>query len=308
MKQLPIFLILVIIIVFQIDLLAQCTGSLSINLVGSSTGNSVTSIIVTHPAPLTAIKIGEPFTLSVSATGANLTYQWRKDNINVSNAISSTYTVSAAAIDHAGNYTVLVHGDCGSDRISNTALVQIAPLPLTWLNFQVLLIELNHVQLHWTTIAEINVKHFTIERSSDGKHFTPILKPIPANNALTKNEYTATDELPLDGVNYYRIAETDFDGRRDFSQVRSINTLGADVVFKVFPNPSLSKSVLNISTNCTDSFDFILRDISGRLVYQKLNLIGNLVELNDVLLPAGVYLYEFRTTKTSSTGKIFVTN
>ncbi|MFM7840228.1 MAG: hypothetical protein ACKO6K_11730, partial [Chitinophagaceae bacterium] len=51
---------------------------------------------------------GATVPLSVTATGVNLTYQWRKDGVNIPNATSSTYAAPVS-----GLYTVVVSGDCG---------------------------------------------------------------------------------------------------------------------------------------------------------------------------------------------------
>jgi hypothetical protein len=54
-------------------------------------------------------------TMSVVATGtAPLSYQWRKDGVPISGAIRSGYTVSAARIEDAGTYTVVVSNSAGS--------------------------------------------------------------------------------------------------------------------------------------------------------------------------------------------------
>ncbi len=57
----------------------------------------------------------------------------------------------------------------------------------------------------WQTTNEINVSHFNIQRSTNGKDFTTIGKVV-AQNKIT-NEYTFLDSPPLEGLGvvYYRI-------------------------------------------------------------------------------------------------------
>ena len=306
MKKLTVFLTIILFILLNSGLEGQCTGALSLQLIGSSTGGNVATTITAQPASLTTISLGTPFTLSVSATGSNLTYQWLKDNVNMGTAHAASYTVNSATSADAGNYTVIVHGDCGIDRTSDIALVQLTPLPLRWLDFQAKLMGNYQIQLNWITISEINVKHYVVERSADGINFAPILKPTPANNTLSENNYRAIDEQPINDVNYYRIVSTDFDGKQNYSEVRSINKVGGEIEFKVFPNPSFSKSILTISTNCNEVFDFELADFSGKIVFQAYKLKGNLVELSGINLAAGVYLYECRTNNKRVKGKIVV--
>ncbi len=65
---------------------------------------------------------GQPFTLSVKATGTNLKYQWYRGNEPINNATTDTHTATAAAAT-AGSYYVVVTGDCGpltSDAVTVT--------------------------------------------------------------------------------------------------------------------------------------------------------------------------------------------
>ena len=306
MKYFSFILFFVVRVVFQNDLNAQCVGALSLQLTGSSTGTNTTTTITAQPTPLTKISIDSSFTLSVSATGSNLTYQWWKDNEKLNFITLSSYTVTSASYTDAGNYKVVAHGDCGVDITSDFALVQLTPLPLSWLDFKTKLIANNQVQLDWITISEINVKQFIVERSADGINFEPIIKPIIARNTLSQNNYSAIDAQPFSGLGYYRLKELDFDGRQTYSQVRSINNVEAEINFKIFPNPSSMNSVLAISTNWNEDFNFELFDVSGKIVYQKFKLKGNLIELNGMSLAGGVYFYNCKTLKNTVTGKFVV--
>jgi len=58
--------------------------------------------------------IGTSTTFAVSAYGGSpLTYQWRKNNINISGANSSTYAISNISASDAGTYTCLVTNPAG---------------------------------------------------------------------------------------------------------------------------------------------------------------------------------------------------
>ncbi len=65
-------------------------------------------VITTQPAALTEFVSGTAVTLSVSATGTELAYQWYKDGKAVSRANASTLKIAAAAAGDAGTYTVTV--------------------------------------------------------------------------------------------------------------------------------------------------------------------------------------------------------
>jgi hypothetical protein len=59
------------------------------------------------------VATGKPFTLSGTASGAGLSYQWNKNNAAISGATSSSYTVTAAGASDAGSYTVTVSNSAG---------------------------------------------------------------------------------------------------------------------------------------------------------------------------------------------------
>jgi hypothetical protein len=57
---------------------------------------------------------GKPLTLTVAASGTNLSYQWRKDGQTVSGATSASYSVTAVTLADAGSYDCVVTNTAGS--------------------------------------------------------------------------------------------------------------------------------------------------------------------------------------------------
>lgn len=70
-------------------------------------------------------------TLSVTATGNNLTYQWRKSGTPINGATQSSYSISNAIIADTGTYNVVINGDCaGSSGItSSSTIVAVSSRP-----------------------------------------------------------------------------------------------------------------------------------------------------------------------------------
>jgi hypothetical protein len=70
--------------------------------------------ILSDPQPA-ALCAGDPLALSVVADGAGpLSYQWRRDGIDITGATTDTYSLPAAGLADAGLYDVVVTNDCGS--------------------------------------------------------------------------------------------------------------------------------------------------------------------------------------------------
>ncbi|MBL4654531.1 MAG: hypothetical protein JKY33_01745, partial [Bacteroidia bacterium] len=96
------------------------------------------------------------------------------------------------------------------------------------------------VRLKWSTATEINNEYFTIERSEDGLHFETIHLIEGAGSSNKKIDYTVVDEDPIQGISYYRLKQTDFDGQYEYFPVVSVNF--NHTVFDladIYPNPAM---------------------------------------------------------------------
>src|SRR5690606_40569029 len=75
------------------------------------------------------------------------------------------------------------------------------------------------VHVQFGTATEINNDYFTIERSRDGISFMALDRIEGQGNSSRITEYQYIDETPLSGNNFYRIKQTDFDGKSSYSAV-----------------------------------------------------------------------------------------
>jgi gliding motility-associated-like protein len=83
--------------------------------------------IVSQPAPLTSCE-GTTVIFTVNATGGGLSYQWRKNGLNIGGATGQSLTLSSITPSSAGNYDVVITGTCGS-ATSNAAMLTVAVKP-----------------------------------------------------------------------------------------------------------------------------------------------------------------------------------
>lgn len=81
--------------------------------------------ITSQPANVT-VEEKKSFTLTVVASGSNLTYQWKKNGEAISGATSATYTVASAAKSDEGAYLCDIGGGCGTVT-SSAAQVVVTP-------------------------------------------------------------------------------------------------------------------------------------------------------------------------------------
>lgn len=74
----------------------------------------------------------------------------------------------------------------------------------------------DRIDLRWTTGTEINNDYFTIERSRDLYGWEVLGHVQGAGNSSIPLSYSFNDIRPLDGVAYYRLKQTDFDGKFEY--------------------------------------------------------------------------------------------
>jgi hypothetical protein len=110
----------------------------SVNACGTSNNRSLRvygyAIITGEPQNTDACE-NAPLILTVVAPGSSLTYQWRKDGIDltdggtISGSNTSTLTISNTVPADAGDYDVIVDNLCGAPDTSSIAVVTVSNAP-----------------------------------------------------------------------------------------------------------------------------------------------------------------------------------
>lgn len=77
--------------------------------------------ITAQPASAT-VCAGAPATLSVTAPGTELRYQWVRDGREIAGATASSYAIRSVSATDAGTYAVIVAGPCGLQTSSPAAI------------------------------------------------------------------------------------------------------------------------------------------------------------------------------------------
>ena len=155
----------------------------------------------------------------------------------------------------------------------------------------------NKVDLKWVTESEVNNNYFNVERSSDGVNWSIITTTEGAGNSNQMMEYFEVDHEPLEGISYYRLRQTDFDGFTKFFNVVPVNNTKAGLSqMNLFPSVISSGETVKIEfDNIVDKeLLVVIRDVHGREFYSKaiINIEkGQLIGLPiDSQIPSGVYL------------------
>ena len=117
-------------------------------------------------------------------------------------------------------------------------------------------------------------------------------------NSRGYNYYNYRDLYPINGLNYYRLKQTDADNKTTFSKVIAVNINKSSInSVQVYPNPIHDYLTLNIHSNSTEKASIIVTDMLGKLeLIQEINLVkGNqIASLNATKLSKGNHLITVR--------------
>lgn len=169
------------------------------------------------------------------------------------------------------------------------------PLPVELLSFNAIYND-KKVDLTWTTATEINNDYFTIEKTKDGSTFETVSTVDGSGNSSSIIEYSDKDYAPYEGLSYYRLAQTDFNGEKHYSALVPVNYTMSDDGFTIYPNPASDASsvVMNLSFNEGQEVLVVVRDIQGKEFYSKVIVTTQNNELIAVdpehKIAAGVYI------------------
>ncbi|MEP6749471.1 MAG: S8 family serine peptidase [Bacteroidota bacterium] len=135
-----------------------------------------------------------------------------------------------------GTITSTVNFTSFSDFVLANALNGANALPVKWLEVAAKMAG-KQVQVTWKTANEINVENYVAERSADGISFDGVARVHASNSPAAEKQYQITDVLPLKGNNYYRILQTDKDGKYSYSKTVLVN-VSETGNFLLWPNPA----------------------------------------------------------------------
>lgn len=174
---------------------------------------------------------------------SNLNGYWQVIRINATtfDLIGSSYTAGAVLgssqvqVDQSklklGTSTYLGYSGCTNPCI---------PLPVRLISFTATK-QNENVKISWQTAEEKNNLSYTVERSSDGMQYIPIEIIAGNKNSSGIRVYNIYDFTPLEGISYYRLKQTDYDGTIGYSSIAVVN-FDKQTEWNLFPNPSADGS------------------------------------------------------------------
>ncbi len=201
----------------------------------------------------------------------------------------TTGSATAGTVLAASNFSVFNIFTLGSVGTTN-----VLPIELSSFNAKY---EGDNVHVYWETMSEINNDYFTVEKSNDGFSFEKIGIVQGAGNSTIKNNYSFDDSSPFSGVSFYRLIQTDYNGKFEMFDPVSVKSKGVFTDFKVLsvmPNPFSDQLKVQYSIQEETNLTFELYSLSGSLVVHQevpTSQGSTTFEFDQVAdLPSGVFI------------------
>ncbi|MFN0293105.1 Ig-like domain-containing protein [Pedobacter helvus] len=202
------------------------------------------------------------------------------------------------ATGFSGNtsFTYTIAGSiCGTSTATVNVTVSPDPLPVTIAKGLTLKKEADGVRLTWTTASETNNSKFIIYRGGNDTQLAELKMIDGKINSSVLQDYSFLDSRPLIGVNYYRLAQVDLDGKKSILGEKAIEYQIAHPELAVYPNPTTGKITLDFAPKKYQKVQ--LTSIHGSvLMEQTISSSSSQCSFEMSRLPAGTYLIRLSGT------------
>ena len=204
----------------------------------------------------------------------------------------------------AGTATVSATGINIGPLNNNWVLANIlAPLPVDLISYQARC-DYPNINIEWVVANEQNISNYKIERSIDAKNFQTVALVTPQLNN-TNNKYLWTDLHPGNGINYYRLIETDWNGESTIFNTLSVKpcSIGTNGEPQIYSNGSII--YFNLDQSASETIAVTLFDASGKQVLQEIKKLHDEQQFNiKTTLPEGIYFVRYSNQNSTYTQKV----
>ncbi|MFT6213792.1 MAG: hypothetical protein ACJAS3_000179, partial [Roseivirga sp.] len=150
------------------------------------------------------------------------------------------------------------------------------------------------ILLNWQTASEINNAFYSIERGGDGIDFETIATIQGVGNSEVQSDYIFIDQQPINGVSFYRLRQTDFNGLSKTTEILRVVIFlkEEETRINIFPNPLKAGDLLTIKSkfNSASIARIRLYNLSGALQFE-FNSKERTEEIAiDIPLKSGIYV------------------
>ena len=218
----------------------------------------------THNGDVGTVDISFDLTGIGTVTVSDLRLLIDKTNNGFADETVAAGTIISGATDLGSNiyqFTGITISDSWRFTLGTINAIQ-TPLPIELISFNAEAINNDYIQLDWTTASETNNDYFTIEKSTDGTNWEIQSEIDGAGKNSSVLNYQSFDLNPYNGTSYYRLKQTDFDGRFSYSESKTVNIdpLNNEPI-RIYPNPT--DNIITIEGNETELSEISIYNILG---------------------------------------------
>ncbi len=207
------------------------------------------------------------------------------DNSQGPGGLNGTNPASGSAA--GGSITPVNPTYAGTDGVIES---EQGPLPIQLLFWKGEIKDgINH--LTWATATEIDNNFFTVERSVNGVDWKKIATVNGAGSSSQTLHYQLEDRYPYDGLIYYRLSQTDYDGTTELFETIALKATGLRSNLLLFPNPNTGLFSIQIPNLAADSKIAVeVMDISGQSIDVRYEKDFGQIKFDLSDKPAGNYI------------------
>lgn len=161
-------------------------------------------------------------------------------------------------------------------------------LPVTGLSFSVQKDIANGALLRWSSITEINLSGYQVQKSNDGRSFRNIA--FLQSKGGVNTSYSYADPEQTKETVYYRLLLQDKDGQNSYSDIKSLKR-AAEAQLQVYPSPATN----SISISGMPAFARTrvrIVSASGQLFRTMETSATTVIQVDITSLPGGKYFVE----------------
>lgn len=158
--------------------------------------------------------------------------------------------------------------------------------------------EASKAMIQWQT-TNSDAVNYTVEKSTNGIDFTELNNVVSKGSSQT---YNSKDAAPVNGINFYRIKQTNAAGDVSYSSIAKVLFEAADPVM-LYPNPA--KDFVNIRFNAAGKTILInVFNSAGRSVKMFSTAAAENIQLNVNSFASGTYLLHIIDGEKTFTAKL----
>ena len=190
------------------------------------------------------------------------------------------------------NNTAYIYFDQNDAIVTNTTLNTMVyelpnnnPLPINLGTFKGTITAKGNI-LDWQTFGEQNNDYFMVQRANTNGIFIDLGKISGAGNSTIAQNYSFVDTKPASTINYYRLAQVDYDGTIHYSQTIALANEGQQQ-YSLSPNPANDYLLIHQNKEA-QATQYTVCNVLGNVV-AKGSFTASTHKLNVANLPKGSY-------------------